>query len=58
MEQGNLTRKDLEPFIGRGNRVAEIMNRKRRLSLEMIRRLHEELGIPLESLVQPYDLAA
>ena len=58
MEQCNLTRKDLEPFIGRGNRVAEIMNRKRRLSLEMIRRLHEGLGIPLESLVQPYDLAA
>lgn len=58
MDQGGLTRKDLEPYIGRGNRVAEIMNRKRRLSLEMIRRLHDGLGIPLESLVQPYDLAA
>lgn len=58
MDQGGMTRKDLEPYIGRGNRVAEIMNRKRRLSLEMIRRLHEGLGIPLESLVQPYELAA
>lgn len=57
MDQGGLTRKDLETFIGRGNRVAEIMNRKRRLSLHMIRRLHAGLGIPLESLVQPYDLA-
>jgi HTH-type transcriptional regulator / antitoxin HigA len=57
MDQGGLTRKDLEPYIGRGNRVAEIMNRKRRLSLEMIRRLHEGLGIPLESLVHPYELA-
>ena len=57
MDQAGLTRKDLEPYIGRGNRVAEIMNRKRRLSLEMIRRLHDGLGIPLESLVQPYELA-
>jgi len=58
MEQAGLTRKDLVPYIGRGNRVAEIMNRRRRLSLEMIRRLHAGLGIPLESLIQPYELAA
>ena len=52
MQQAGLSRKDLEPYIGRGNRVAEIMNGKRRLSLAMIRRLHDGLGIPLESLVR------
>ena len=49
MEQLGLSRKDLEAFGGRG-RVSEILNRKRGLSLEMIRKLHEELKIPLESL--------
>lgn len=52
MEQMNLTRKDLEPFIGERGRVSEVLNRKRSLSLEMICRLHEGLGIPLESLVK------
>lgn len=51
MEQMNLTRKDLEPFIGSRARVAEIINRRRSLSLPMIRRLHHSLHIPLESLV-------
>lgn len=53
MEQQNLTRKDLEPILGSRGRVAEILNRKRPLSLEMIRRLHAELGIPAEVLIQP-----
>jgi HTH-type transcriptional regulator/antitoxin HigA len=53
MEQQNLTRKDLEPILGSRGRVAEILNRKRPLSLEMIRRLHEELGIPAEILIRP-----
>lgn len=53
MEQQNLTRKDLEPILGSRGRVAEILNRKRPLSLEMIRRLHAELGIPAEILIQP-----
>lgn len=53
MEQQNLTRKDLEPFLGSRGRVAEILNRKRPLSLEMIRRLHAELGIPAAILIQP-----
>ncbi|MNF16633.1 hypothetical protein D3C80_2197410 [compost metagenome] len=53
MEQENLTRKDLEPLLGSRGRVAEILNRKRPLSLEMIRRLHAELGIPAEILIQP-----
>lgn len=51
MEQQGLDRKDLEAFIGSRHRVSEILNRKRGLSLEMIRRLHAGLGIPLEVLV-------
>ncbi len=53
MEQQNLTRKDLEPFIGTRTRVAEVLNRKRNLSIAMIRRLHQGLGIPAEVLIQP-----
>lgn len=53
MEQGGLTPKDLEPMIGRMNRVYEILNRKRPLTLTMIRKLHEGLGIPAESLIKP-----
>ncbi len=53
MEQADLTPKDLEPMIGRMNRVYEILNRKRSLTLPMIRKLHQELGIPAESLIQP-----
>ncbi|MDD5388495.1 MAG: transcriptional regulator [Gallionellaceae bacterium] len=52
MEQGGLTPKDLEPMIGRMNRVYEILNRKRPLTLVMIRKLHEGLGIPAESLIK------
>jgi len=52
MEQMNLTRKDLEPLIGPRGRVAEVINRRRPLSLAMIRSLHEKLHIPLESLIQ------
>lgn len=51
MEQRNLTAKDLAPMIGRTNRVYEILNRKRQLTLPMIKRLHKELGIPAESLL-------
>jgi HTH-type transcriptional regulator/antitoxin HigA len=51
MEQRGLTAKDLEPMIGRSNRVYEILTRKRALTLPMIRRLHDDLGIPLESLI-------
>ncbi|QUS39620.1 helix-turn-helix domain-containing protein [Tardiphaga alba] len=53
MEQLGLTRKDLEPLIGTRARVAEIMNRKRGLSIDMIRRLHKELGISAEVLIRP-----
>lgn len=58
MDQAGLTPKDLEPFIGHSGRVSEILNRKRGLSLNMIRRLHQGLGIPLESLIQPMDRAS
>lgn len=53
MEQAGLTPKDLQPMIGRLNRVYEILNRRRPLTLPMIRRLHAGLGIPAESLIRP-----
>jgi len=53
MEQQGLTRKDLEPMIGPRNRVADVLNRKRGLSIEMIRRLHDNLGISAEVLIRP-----
>jgi HTH-type transcriptional regulator/antitoxin HigA len=53
MEQTGLTPKDLEPSIGRVNRVYEILARKRPLTLKMIWRLHKDLGIPAESLIRP-----
>ncbi len=51
MDQLGLTRKDLEPLLGPRGRVSEVLNGRRTLSLQMIRRLNRELGIPLESLV-------
>ena len=51
MEQMGLSRKDLEPYIGKRGRVAEVLNHQRSLSLNMIRRLHTHLHIPLESLI-------
>ncbi|CAM5786349.1 helix-turn-helix domain-containing protein [Castellaniella caeni] len=56
MEQAGLTAKDLEPMIGQRNRVYEILNRKRSLTLPMIWRLHKGLGIPAENLIQPVAL--
>ncbi|HEY2134483.1 MAG TPA: helix-turn-helix domain-containing protein [Xanthobacteraceae bacterium] len=53
MEQQGLTRKDLEPLIGTRTRVAEVLNRKRSLSIGMIRRLHRKLGISAEVLIRP-----
>ena len=51
MEQGGLSVKDLVPSIGQPNRVYEVLNRKRGLTLEMVRKLHRNLGIPAESLI-------
>jgi HTH-type transcriptional regulator/antitoxin HigA len=53
MEQQGLTRRDLEELIGTRTRVAEILNRKRGLSISMIRRLHKRLGISAEVLIRP-----
>ena len=53
MEQQGLTRKDLEPIIGPRGRVSDILNRKRGLSIGMIRQLHEHLGISAEALIRP-----
>lgn len=52
MEQRDLTVKDLVPYIGRLNRVYEILNRKRPLTMAMAWRLHKGLGIPAESLIK------
>ncbi len=52
MEQRHLTVKDLVPFIGQPNRVYEILNRKRPLTLGMAWKLHRGLGIPAESLIK------
>jgi HTH-type transcriptional regulator/antitoxin HigA len=53
MEQQGLTRRDLEPLIGTRTRVAEVLNRRRSLSIAMIRRLHDALGISAEVLIRP-----
>jgi HTH-type transcriptional regulator/antitoxin HigA len=54
IESRGLTRRDLEPFIGSRARVSEVLNRKRPLTMEMIRNLHRGLAIPAEVLIQPY----
>jgi HTH-type transcriptional regulator / antitoxin HigA len=53
MEQQGLTRKDLEGILGSRTRIAEVLNRRRGLSINMIRRLHDELGISAEVLIRP-----
>ena len=55
LESRGLTRKALESFIGPANRVSEILNRRRHLSIEMIRRLEAGTGIPASVLIQPYE---
>lgn len=56
IDSQGLTRRDLEPYIGSRARVAEILNRRRALSLNMIRKLQCGLGITADILVQPYKL--
>jgi HTH-type transcriptional regulator/antitoxin HigA len=55
MEQLGYKQKDLAEVIGLKSRVSEILNRKRKLTLEMIRRLHDILGIPTEVLIKEYE---
>ncbi len=54
VESRGLTRRDLERYIGSRARVSEVLNKKRPLTMEMIRNLHKGLGIPAEVLIQPY----
>lgn len=54
MESQGLSERDLEPYLGSRAYVSEVLNRQRALSLEMIRGLHQGLGIPADILVQPY----
>lgn len=56
MEQQGLELIDLVPYLGQRSRVTEVLNRKRKLSITMIRKLHEGLKIPLDSLIQDYAL--
>ncbi|MDP1621956.1 MAG: transcriptional regulator [Bacteroidales bacterium] len=55
MEQMDLKNSDLAGIIGYKSRVSEIFNRKRKLNLQMIRKLHEKLKIPYEALIEDYD---
>jgi HTH-type transcriptional regulator / antitoxin HigA len=57
LESRGLSRRDLEVYLGSRARVSEVLNRKRPLSLEMIRRLHSGLGIPAEVLIQASTLS-
>lgn len=56
LESRGVSRRDLEPYLGSRARVSEVLNRKRPLSLEMIRRLNNGLGSSAEVLIQPYEL--
>ena len=56
MDARGLTRRDLQPYLGGRARVSEILNRRRPLTLAMIRRLQDGLGLPADVLIQPYRL--
>lgn len=58
MEQMNLSRKDLEPYIGSRGRVSDVLSHRRGLSINMIRNLHLNLSIPLESLIGKSQVSA
>src|SRR6056297_86111 len=57
MKEMNLKQKDLIPVIGGKSRVSEVLNRKRRLTVGMIRRLSEKLDLPANILIQDYNLS-
>jgi len=56
LESRGMTRHDIEPYSGNRARVAEIINKRRPLTLDMSRKLHDGLGIPAEVLIQPYPI--
>lgn len=55
MDTRGLSQRDLEPCLGSRAKVSEVLSRKRSLTLEMIRKLNQELGIPAEVLIQSYE---
>lgn len=57
MEQNNLRNKDLAEIVGSKSKASEILNKKRRLTLKMIRQINKILGIPAEVLINDYELA-
>jgi HTH-type transcriptional regulator / antitoxin HigA len=57
MDQLNMKQKDLAKTIGFKSRVSEVLNKKRKLTLEMIRKLHEQLNIPINILIKEYKIA-
>lgn len=54
MEAMGMERKDLVPLLGSKSRVSEVLNRKRKLTMEMVRNLHEAMQLPAEALIQDY----
>ncbi|MFH1158111.1 MAG: DNA-binding protein [Pseudomonadota bacterium] len=56
MEALNIGRKDLAPILGSKSRVSEVLGRKRKLTMEMVRNLHKKMGIPAQTLIQDYEL--
>lgn len=54
MEAMGMQRKDLEPWLGSKSRVSEVLNRKRKLTMEMVRNLHQNMQLPAEALIQDY----
>ncbi len=56
MEQEGLKQKDLVAIVGSKSRVSEVLNKKRKLTIEMIRSLHKQLHIPVESLFLDYKI--
>ena len=58
MEALGMERKDLVPILGSKSRVSEVMNKKRPLTMNMVRNLHNQMGIPAHTLIQDYDIHA
>ena len=58
MEDLGMARKDLEPLLGSKSRVSEILNRKRKLTMEMVRTLHVKMNLPADTLIQDYNINA
>lgn len=58
MESKGLSQADLARFLGSRSRASEIINRKRPLTLGMVQKLHSELGLPADVLIQPYHVEA